>query len=194
MHCLQSLPENYRKIYEVDLQKNKKTALLINGLAIAVSLIMGIGMHCFVPIGTLFSMEAGLGAYCLRFAVLIAAMIGYIILHEWVHGRAMRFYGAKKLRFGFTGMYAYAGSKEDYFTKNAYIVVALAPLVVWGIVLLVINLLVPEPWFWVVWLIQINNVSGAMGDIFVTVKFSRMPADILVNDDGVSMRVYARED
>ena len=65
---------------------------------------------------------------------------------------------------------------------------------VWGIVLLVINLLVPEPWFWVVWLIQINNVSGAMGDIFVTVKFSRMPADILVNDDGVSMRVYARED
>ena len=194
MHCLQSLPENYRKIYEVDLQKDKKTALLINGLAIAVSLIMGIGMHCFVPIGMLFSMEAGLGAYCLRFAVLIAAMIGYIILHEWVHGRAMRFYGAKKLRFGFTGMYAYAGSKEDYFTKNAYIVVALAPLVVCGIVLLGINLLVPEPWFWVVWLIQINNVSGAMGDIFVTVKFSRMPADILVNDDGVSMRVYARED
>ena len=194
MHCVQKLPENYRKIYEVDLQKNKKTALLINGLAIVVSLIMGIGMHCFVPIGTLLSMEAGLGAYCLRFAVLIAAMIGYIILHEWVHGRAMRFYGAEKLRFGFTGMYAYAGSKEDYFIKNAYIVVALAPLVVWGIVLLVINMLVPEPWFWVVWLIQINNVSGAMGDIFVTVKFSRMPADILVNDDGVSMRVYARED
>lgn len=194
MHCIQNLPEGYRQIYEVDLQKDKKTALLINGLAIAISLIMGIGMHFFVPIGTLFSMEAGFGAYCLRFAALIAAMVVYIVLHEWVHGRAMRFFGAKELQFGFTGVYAFAGSKADYFDKKAYLIIALAPLVVWGVVLLILNLLVSEPWFWVVYLTQIMNVSGAMGDVFVTAKFSKMPADILVNDDGVSMRVYARED
>ena len=193
MHCVQHLPENYVQIYSVDLQKDKKTAILINVLATVVSLIMGFGMHLAVPIGTLFSMEDGFGAYCLRFAVLIAAVIGYIVLHEWVHGRVMRFYGAKQVQFGFTGLYAFAGSREDYFDKRAYRIIAMAPLVLWGIVLLILNILVPLSWFWVVWLVQIMNVSGAMGDVFVTLKFSKMRPDILVNDDGVSMRVYARE-
>lgn len=193
MNCVQQLPEGYRQIFAVDLQNNKKIAQLINGLALAVAVIMGVVMHFAVPIGTLFDMTAGIGSYVVRFAVLLAGMVAYIVLHEWVHGRVMRFCGAVQVKFGFTGIYAFAGSQADYFTKKAYRWIALAPLVVWGIVLLVLNLLVPPAWFWVVYLIQISNVSGAMGDIYVTVKFARMPRDILVQDDGVSMRVYSRE-
>ena len=193
MHCVQSLPEDYRKIYEIDLQKNKKTALLLNILGSVMGILMVLAMHFVIPIGTLFSMENGFADYCLRFVVLIVGIIVYIILHEWVHGRVMRFYGARQVKFGFTGLYAFAGSKEDYFAKKAYIVIALAPLVLWGVVLLAVNLLVGEAWFWVVYWIQVMNVTGAVGDLFVTVKFSKMPVDILVNDDGVSMRVYLPE-
>ena len=39
-HSVTVLPENYREIYTVDLQKNKKMALLVNGLGIAVILAM----------------------------------------------------------------------------------------------------------------------------------------------------------
>ena len=58
-------------------------------------------------------------------------------------------------------------------------------------VLLIINLLVPDEWIWIVYLIQITNISGATGDFYVTVKFLKMPEDILVKDKGVSMTVYA---
>jgi len=68
----------------------------------------------------------------------------------------------------------------------------LAPVVFWGIVLAVINVLVPLEWFWVVYFIQIINLSGAAGDLYVTVKFSRLPSDILVQDYGVGMTVYSR--
>ena len=88
-------------------------------------------------------------------------------------------------------MYAFAGS-DDYYAKKPYIFIALAPIVVWGIVLAVINLLVPRQWFWMVYLIQVINLSGAAGDLFVTVKFSRLPKDILVRDYGVGMRVYSK--
>lgn len=69
--------------------------------------------------------------------------------------------------------------------------VALAPVVLWGIVLLIINLLVSDEWIWIVYLIQITNISGAAGDFYVTAKFLKMPEDILVKDRGVSMTVYA---
>ena len=70
--------------------------------------------------------------------------------------------------------------------------VALAPVVLWGVVLLILGNLVPAAWFWVVYLIQIVNISGAMGDFFVTVRFSVLPAHILVFDRGVGMTVYSK--
>ena len=114
-----------------------------------------------------------------------------MVLHEIVHGIAMKMCGTKKVRYGFTGLYAYAGS-DDYYDKKAYIFIALAPVVFWGVVLLIINLLVPIGWFWVVYFIQIINLSGAAGDLFVTAKFLRLPNDVLVKDYGVSMTVYSK--
>jgi len=45
----------------------------------------------------------------------------------------------------------------------------------------------------VIFFLQITNISGAAGDIYVAAKFSRFPADILVKDTGVDMTVYSCE-
>lgn len=55
------------------------------------------------------------------------------------------------------------------------------------------NLFVPQNWFWVVYFIQIFNISGAAGDFYVTAKFSKMPDDILISDSGIGMKVYSAE-
>ena len=146
-----------------------------------------------VPLRTLLDFSQGFGLYFLRLGVLLAGMFAYIVLHELTHAAVMKAYGAKKLRFGFTGMYAYAGSEEDYFAKRPYRQIALAPLVVWTLVLGVLAFLVPRVWFWVVWFWQIMNVSGAAGDVYVTLKLLRRPRDILVKDSGVAMTVYSAE-
>ena len=59
----------------------------------------------------------------------------------------------------------------------------------WGGVLLRVHTPTYAP-FWVVYMIQIINVSGAAGDLFVTVKFSRFSGSILIRDYGVGMTVY----
>lgn len=117
-------------------------------------------------------------------------MVLYIVLHELVHGIFMKRFSGIKPNYGFTLMYAYAGSTA-YFNKKHYIIIALAPIVVWGIVLTIINCFVPASWFWVVYFIQIMNISGAAGDLYVTYKFSKMPKNILVHDSGVAMTVYS---
>lgn len=192
MAAYTALPEGYREIYQVNMQKDKKIFWLVNGLAVLIAAVLVVPMAFWVPIQTLFDMSQGLGAYALRFGVLLAGSIVYIVLHELTHGIAMKLCGTKKIQYGFTGAFAYAGSK-DYYNKKDYILIALAPIVVLGAVLLVIQLLVPVQWFWVIWWIQVSNLSGAAGDLFVSFKFSRMPKDILVQDYGLGMQVFSKE-
>lgn len=190
MRAVGNLPEGYREIYSVNLQKNKKFAVVLNVLALVIAVAMIIPMNSFVPIASLFSMESGLTNYLIRFFVFIASMIAYMCLHELIHGITMKAFGTKKVKYGFTGLYAFAGS-EDYYDKKSYITIALAPVVVFLVVFAVMNVLVSLEWFWVVYFLQVLNVSGAAGDLFVTVKFSKMPKDILVQDSGVGMTVYS---
>ena len=191
IRAFEQLPEEYHLIQEVDLQKNKKLALWLNLAALMVGVIMALTAHLFVPISSLFDFSQGMMMYFFRYLVLILSMVAYIILHEAVHGIVMKAFGARKVRYGFTGLYAFAGT-DAYFDKVSYITIALAPVVVWGVVLLVLNLLVPASWFWVVWFTQIINISGAAGDAYVTVKFAKLPADILVHDHGTGMKVYSK--
>jgi hypothetical protein len=163
--------------------------LLVNIIGTVIAILAIVPALFFVPFSALFDMSAGLGAYALRFAVLLVGMVLYVILHELVHGIFMRAISGVGVRYGFTGMYAYAGS-DAYFGKAAYLLIALAPVVIWGVVLAVICPSLPAEWFWVVHLIQVVNLSGAGGDIYVTFKFCRLPRDILVRDTAVAMTVF----
>jgi hypothetical protein len=190
MQSLQTLPNGYREIFSVNLQQDKKKALVINIAGLAIILLLAISMHFYIPFQTLFDMSRGLGFYCIKFVIMIAAWIAYIVLHEIVHGIAMKICGTKKVKYGFTGMYAFAGS-DDYYDKKSYIFIALAPVVFWGVIVAIINPFVPYEWFWVVYSVQIFNISGAVGDFYVTAKFLQMPQDILIKDIGVGMTVYS---
>lgn len=181
--CIQELPRKYQKILSFDLQNDSKLALLVNGIAIGIALVM-LAVGFFLKRGfSLFTSLPSLAAF-------LACVVVYMVLHELVHGLCMKLFGAKKVRFGFTGLYAFAGSSE-YFQKGAYITVALAPLVVWGVVLLALNIAAGPEFFWFVYLLQLVNVSGAAGDLYVSLRFWRMPKDVLVQDTGVSMTVFA---
>jgi len=191
MKSYNSLPEGYHVIYTVNLQKDKKIAVFINVLSFIIAALMLIPASFFVPLSALFSMENGLINYFIRFACLLVLMILYMVLHELTHGIAMKICGTQKIKYGFTGLYAYAGS-DDFYDKKSYILIALAPVVLLGFILLIVNFFVSYEWFYVIYILQIINISGAAGDYFVSAKFSKMPKDILVSDSGIGMTVYSK--
>ncbi len=191
MKGYESLPADFAPLLSIDLQKQKKLAALvyvISGVMAAALVVLGIFA---VPEARFFDFSAGYGVYFLRLLVMVAGLFVYIILHELVHGVFMRLFSRQRVKYGFTSLYAYAGS-DAYFDKTSYIIIALAPVVVWGAVLAVICALLPPVWFWPLYVIQINNFAGAAGDFYVTVRFARLPRDILVRDTGVSMTVFAK--
>lgn len=194
MHTFQSLPAGYQPLCSIDLQKDKKLATKINLAALFIGLAMAAAALPFVPLSALFDMEEGLVRYLLRFVVMLGGMVLYLIAHELTHAAVMKAFGAKNFKFGFTGLYAFAGSPTTWFDRLSYVCVSLAPLAVWGVVFGVLTALVPRSWFWVVYWLQIANVSGAAGDLYVAAKTLRAPRGVLAQDDGVSMRFFAPTD
>lgn len=178
------LPEGYKEVFRVDLLHNKRMLIIVNVINTVIALVMFIGGIIIEP-----RMFGG------RFDTLLICCVGmwiYIVLHELVHGVFMKKYSGIKPTYGFKVIYAYAGSKA-YFCKSHYIIIAMAPVVIWGIVLGIMTPLVPRVWFWTVYFIQLLNVSGAAGDFYVTYLMWKMPDDILVQDSGTDMRIYSKE-
>ena len=126
MKAISHLPTGYRQIDSIDLQKDKKAALTVNALALLIGAAMILGANLFVPITSLFTGSDSL-TVGLRFLVLGVSIFAYLFLHELVHGIVMKALGTKKVRYGFTGLYAFAGS-DDYYDKSGYLTVALAPI------------------------------------------------------------------
>lgn len=185
MENCKTLPAGYREIFKINLQKDKKTAVLINAMALVIMILMLIPAFLTADVSNVFSVFTM--PHC---TVLIGGMILYLILHELVHGIFMKKFSGVKPKYGFTGLYAYAGSSA-YFNRKCYIIIALAPVVIWGIVLAVLQICLCGIWAWIIYFIQIANISGAAGDIYVTCKMSRMPENILVNDTGIEMTIYS---
>ena len=192
MKSFRELPDGYTKYFAIDLQKEKKTMILVNLLSLLIAVVMIVPACFSVPISISLGTEAELRNLLTKLTVLLVMDVGYLFLHELTHGAAMKICGTEKIKYGFTGLYAYAGS-EEYYDKSAYLFIALAPVVLFFVLLAVVNALVPLSWFWVIYLIQVINVSGSVGDLYVTFKLLRKPKDLLVKDAGVSMTVYVQE-
>lgn len=184
------LPENYIQRTVIDLEKDKKAFWFVNILSLVIAALMvAIGVWA-VPLDLEPDADNFVLELLLPLIVLLAGIFAYIVLHEAVHGVFMYAFSRVRPRFGFKLVFAYAGS-EAYFDKIRYIVIALAPVVFWGMVLLIIDLFCKGIWFWVFYIIQVCNVGGAAGDFYVTAKILRMPKDILIQDTGTQMTVFA---
>ncbi|MBR4067848.1 MAG: DUF3267 domain-containing protein [Clostridia bacterium] len=180
-----SLPEGYDLYRTIDLAKNQKENTIVSVLSLVLLAVV-------FALGFLIREDPGAAGeeYLPVMVAALAAFFVYIVLHEAAHGIFMWYFSKQKPHFGISLQYAYAGSKA-YFRKIPYLIIALAPVVIWGVVFLAVALLTPGVWFWLFWFLLAGNFSGAAGDLYVFWQVSRMQPDILVQDDGVAMRVYA---
>lgn len=183
MKSYAALPDGYNKKMNINLLTDKKPMMTVNILSFAI-------LAASLVIGFFISP--------LKFNILSAVLICpllllYILLHELVHGIFMRLLSGIKPSYGYKVIYAYAGSKA-YFSKIHYTIIALAPIVIWGIVLaLICYFLNDTKWFWLFYITECMNLSGAAGDIYITFLFSKMPKDILIKDTGIDMTVYTKD-
>ena len=188
MRSTWTLPEGYAQKYLIDLKDNKKQFWIVNGLSILIMLLL---LAAFFQLMWYGLMELHFEGLPLQLLIMALGTVAYIPLHELVHGIFMRRFSGKKANYGFTLVYAFAGS-ECYFTKRDHRIIAVAPVAFWGLVFLVLWFLLPVNWRWVPFGWQLFNLSGAAGDFYVFWRLGREPDTVLCQDTGVRMAVFDR--
>ena len=183
-----TLPEGYGQKYLIDLKDNKRQFWIVNGLSIGIMLLL---LAVFFQLLWFSFLELHFDGLPLQLGVMALGMLAYIPLHELVHGVCIRRFSGKKATYGFTLVYAYAGS-QCYFNKGDYLVIAAAPVVFWGVVFLLLLFLLPVNWRWVAYVWELFNLSGAAGDFYVFWRLGKESDAILCQDTGVKMAVFDR--
>ena len=125
------LPEGWKMAREIDLLHDRQTFLRVNKLCAGLTVgVLALGLVISLLWPWAFPL-AGWGAQA------VAALLGtlaYMLLHEAVHGVCIWAYVRRRPHFGFGGGYIWTGLKDAYFDKRSYLVIALSPVVVWGVV------------------------------------------------------------
>ena len=124
--------------------------------------------------------------------IVFALAIIYMILHELTHGIFFKKYSGAKVKYGFNGLYAFAKC-DAYFNKREYLIIGLSPVVILGVLCLCLNIFLGQTLFWYIYSVQIINLSGAAGDLYVTWILRKMQDDTLISDAGVSMIIYEKK-
>ena len=186
MASICKLPENYKESMELNLQKDRS---LRCGIAVWAAIIWAIMIYHgnqVQPIRRFWSGEMHQVAYA------FLGIILYMILHETVHGIFMFFFGGKRPKYGVEGPFTYASS-SIYFRKFQYEIIALAPTLIWGTVLLILCKMNQQTqWFWTFYLLEIVNITGAVSDLYVVIKCLMLPKNVLIQDTGTAIIVYGK--
>lgn len=138
-----------------------------------------------------FPIKNDLGTILKNILTIFASVL-YMILHELAHGVFIRIFSNKKAKYYFRFPYLATGS-TSYFNKRSFIVITLAPVVIWGVILTLLLLIIPQYLFLTFYVVLGINFAGATGDNFQVFHFSRLDKLTLIQDDGKETKIFIQE-
>ena len=181
------LPSTYREHRTVDLKKDKKFAVAVQGLFVLVALVaVGAALLLELPLETSWSP-------ILTISVTLFACLLYMAVHEATHGVVLQILTKVKPSYGVRFPFLTTGN-HAYLTRRSAVVVALAPVVIWGIVLVAALLTLPQDYLRTAYILLALNFAGSSGDCVEAYVVSRQQPDALVQDDGNKVHVFVPQD
>jgi len=174
------------------LEMTKEVVYTLNGMGLLALFAFG---FLFTSLYTLFTGKIDLNYTSGTILSSVALVIGTFVLHELIHGAFMSKYGGKP-RYGagiahYILPYFYATTKT-IFTRNQFIVIAIAPLVVISLVSIGIMAAFPSIAHWML-IPFILNGSGAVGDMWVVRNVLRCPKHVFLEDQKSGLIIYGKE-
>lgn len=197
MKPVQSLSEEYRLVRVFDLKKELKLLLTLNLIGLVLFTVFGsvlfILLAMFRPeIGSgHVSVSGNLPDLAMSIIIVLAAYAGALALHELIHGICFWMITRALPRFGLGSAYAFTAAPDWYIPRNLYLIVGLAPLIVITLVGLALLPALPTGTLMLWWFVLTVNASGAVGDMYVVGWLLTKTSQIVINDHGDRIAIYA---
>lgn len=172
---------NYTQISTIDLNKNKKLNLLMQGgfllvAAIGVLLIIFFGLHT--------------GGSVSAFGIVLACLL-FILIHEAIHIIVMKIFSPEKIECKLRFPTFSVGCKH-LFSKKQFIMAAAAPVVVLSCMLFVLFLAMPTEYKFLLSVLMVLNFAGASGDYIQICLTAKSPKGSYFQDDSAVTRIFTQ--
>lgn len=177
------LPDSYVEKGVIDLKKDKKISLYIQLIFILIAGVM-VGLAFIFQFPIKNNLETAQ-----KVILTIGLVFLYMIIHELTHGVFIKFYSKINPKYYFRFPYLATGS-NSYFNKKCFIIITLAPVIIWGIISIILIQVLPEQYFLSLYVVIGLNFAGAAGDYVQVYTFSKLPPQALLQDDGKQTRVF----
>ena len=189
----EGVPVGYREVLYWRISDRRWQVIIVNLLAL-LSLVLW--LFLFRWLGLEVGRMPQSGAFGLPQIVLVlAGGLLTLVLHELGHGLAMSAFGAHP-QFGvlWTGLMVYATAPGHAFTRSAFIVTGLAPLVGLSLLaLLGMILLAGTPWVSLLALCAAGNAAASSGDLWILSIVLRYPPSARLIDERDGVRILLPE-
>lgn len=176
------LPKDYSAGKTVDMN-GKETSIYINIITVILMLISFFFLYLYMLNREIITIHEFITK--VSFVFLLTPI--YIIIHEAIHGIAIKYLSGFKVNYGVKGLCAYAGNSSAYFDKRTFIIVAMAPIIILGSVFILLSIVDHKNRF-IYLVLSIINILCSIGDLFISYLALKMPSKVLINDSGTKIK------
>ncbi|CCW15578.1 DUF3267 domain-containing protein [Rhodococcus aetherivorans] len=170
-------PPDYRVHTRLDLKNDTRAAAAVRTvLVLTVAVLLGAAVVLGLPL------RSGWGT-APTVVVTVVACLGYLAVHELTHGLVSRILSGVRPTYAVRFPFLTTGS-DAWLTRNAAVTVTLAPVALWGAVLVALLFAVPADFVLTVFVVTVVNFAGSAGDYVQAGALWRLPASALVQDNG----------
>lgn len=188
----QTLPDDYKLAFSIDLATQKTMAMVLNLVGVGAAfftiwLLSIISIRIHPELSGTFSG----GTFTLSGFLLLVLIFPFtMFVHEIIHGIFFWIFTRSKPVYALTLTYAYAAAPDWYIPNRKYWMISLAPLFLIGMAGIKVMVLCP-PAFVLPTVVAVGiNTGGAIGDIWVVSRSFRFPTSCLVKDTGHGVYFY----
>lgn len=176
-------PADYQIATTLDLRTDRRSAVTIQvGVALTVAATIAVALLLDLPLDS--GWAPGVAA-----VVTVAAVVVYMVAHELTHGATLWSLTRVRPTYAVRLPYLTTGS-QALLTRRHAVIVAMAPFVLWAVMLSALWLALPQDALLTVYVLMALNVAGSVGDAVQAWAISRLAPGSLVRDDGTETTVF----
>ena len=195
------LPSDYKQALYINA-KNARFGIIFNLIALIVCAIVMATAAFSLHIGDKLSidiLEIDFPQFIVAYSILFAALIGYIVLQELVHGIAYKTLTGEKLTFGISWSCAFCGVPNIFTYRRTAIISVISPFAFFTLLFIPILILLycSSPLYYLIAAFIFGlHLGGCSGDLYVlyllAVKFKNKKT--LMRDTGPEQFFYVPDE
>ena len=191
------LPSGYKQVLYINA-KNAKFGIIFNVISIAVLALVMVAAIFFLHYDGRLSLdllEIESPQLMVASLAFFALMIGYIVLHEMVHGIAYKALTGEKLTFGISWSCAFCGVPNIFVYRRTAMIAVISPFALFTLLFIPVLVLLycfsPLYYLLVAFVFGLH-LGGCSGDLYVLYLLTRRFKDkkTLMRDTGPEQYFY----